>query len=202
MGNTTLWIIGGLVAVLLLGLIAVWTLSGGPVRYIDRAAQEQFQSGLGRISITVYPTLVRKGYEEGFDLGSAHEIAAFLNERGIATANVAAEEPVIETVWRRNEIRVAAGTARSLAQFVQGQPLETPYALMMECFISPKDGRVMAVHYYVVTKTGSVADAGLINSHHRIFQEIGPHTVEDCTKVAIRHMDDSWTELYKANTGA
>jgi hypothetical protein len=200
MGSTGLWIIGGLVAVLLGGFILIWVISGGPVSYIDQAARDQFRSDLGHTSITIYPTLVREGYEESFDLKSAREIASFLNEQGFATATVAEEEPAVQTIGHRNELRVAAASALSLAQFVEGKPLETPYALMAEYFISPKDGRVMAVHYYLVTKAGRVADAGVINSHYRIFQEIDPRTLEDCTQVAIRHMEDSWAGSPEANT--
>lgn len=191
MGNTGLWIIGGLLLGLLVGLLII--ISGPPVFFIDQAARDRFRSELGHTSVTVYPTLLRGEAEESFDLASAREVASFLNEKGFATATITEEEPTVQTIGHRNEMRVAAASALSFAKFIAGEPLETPYALMAEYFVSSRDGRAMAVHYYIVTRDGKVADAGVINSHYRIFQEIDPRTVEDCTRVAIEQMEDSWT---------
>lgn len=201
MGNTLLWIVGGLFAVLLGGFIVIWMLSGGPVSFIDQAARQQWRSDLGDTSITVYPTLVRTGLEERFDPQSARKISSFLAESGFGMAVTSETAPDIETMWHRNELRVAAASAESLAQFVEGEELATAYALMAEYTFSPKDGRVMAVHYYIVTKLGRVSDAGIINSHHRIFQEIDPHTLEDCTELAMVHMEHSWVSSAEATEG-
>ncbi len=37
------------------------------------------------------------------------------------------------------------------------------------------------------------------HSRHRISQEMEPQTIEDCAKVAIEKMENSWEDLYEAN---
>jgi len=169
----------GLGAALLLG--AGLSL-GGCGGIVDDKAEAQFKAQAGELTMTLYPALVRRGEQVSYDAGAAREIAKFLNDAGLATAEVNTAEVPIATEWGMNESRMFRDSVHHFQDWLAEHPVTTEYAALPEYLLSPT-GKVMGVHFYVLAADGTPSYGIAQNSHHDAFQRVNPKDVADCTRI-------------------
>jgi hypothetical protein len=156
---------------------------------IDPAAEEEFFASLGEMTMTTFPAYVRSGEGGTYDQASADQVAAFLNETGMANAAASTEQVAIPGSWHSNQSLMWRESAQALTAHIQANGLVTDYALLAE-YIFLGTGNVGGVHCYVVDTDGTVAFGILLNSHHDSFADADPKTVEDCTALLIDELQD------------
>lgn len=165
-----------------IGLVA-----GGCGGIIDEQAEAAFEKAVGNTTITVFPVFVRDGEEHTYNRDAARALGAFLTTENIATVTQADAEVPITSKWGMNQAKMLRGSAADFTRYVQANPIATDYALLAEYLIGGR-GKVMGVHMYLVDKQGTVAYAILTNSHHKVFTDVDPQNVADCTKILENKM--------------
>ena len=158
-------------------------LMGGCKGVVDDQANATFMQKLGRTSFTVFPA-VKRSNALSYDHDAAAQIAAFLTGAQLGEVTVAAAEVPLDGGWHHNQARMLAESAASFAAYLKEHPVETEYALLAEYLFGRSE--VGGIHCYILDAEGRVADAVLLNSHHRPFADAQPKTVADCNTVLIK----------------
>ncbi len=140
-------------------------------------------------TLTVLPSVVRRGADQSHDEQAARRIATSLRRAGVNARAAGARVGVGE--WHVNEARMARESAAMLATYLGEHPTGTRYALASEYLIDGK-GEVGGVHAYVVRDDGAVAAILVLNSHHALFRTAQPATPADCTDVVIAAIAKKW----------
>jgi hypothetical protein len=177
----------GLLVTTLIGLAAA---ASGCASVEDPEARARLDEHLGRTTMSVHPAFVRRGKANGHDDASAARLAAFLREEGLAEAEAVSARVPITGEWRRNQARMLEDSARQFAAFVGERPPETSYALLAEYLMGSEHAG--GIHVYVVDRRGRIAFVALLNSHHDVFRDRSPRTVEECTEVLEELLRDLW----------
>lgn len=153
-------------------------------------AEQQFLEDLGSTSITIYPTYVRVHDSGRYDAASADQIAAFLRDERLAEVTRSGEQPPMAKDWQMNQSAMYRESREALAQWVKEHPIATKYAAMAEFLKGSEDRVAGGIHLYVISADGQTAFGVGLNSHHKLFQDAQPVTVEQCTDVVIRSMKE------------
>jgi len=177
------------------GITAVVLMASGCQYPVDRVAKEAFWGGLGKTSITVFPAFVRRGQSGSWDERSAQTVGAFFGDKGLATVTVSdAHVPIIGS-WHSNQARMLAESAEAFASYVKAHPISTEFALMPEYLMLRS--RAGGVHCYVADAQGRLAYVILQNSHWTEFAEVDPKSVDDCTEVLVRVLENGLLPMEK-----
>jgi len=163
---------------------------GGCGGIIDEEAEALLYERLGQTSITVFPTFVREGQQQRYDPNAARAIGEFLTQEELATVTVSAAEVPITSQWGMNQAKMFRRSAADFSAYVRANPPESDYALLSECLIGGR-GVVVGVHLYLVDAEGAVACAFLCNSHHKVFSDVNPKTVDDATIIVINKLRET-----------
>jgi len=148
------------------------------------AREEVLSQSVPDVTIHVYPVRVDQ-QEKQWDPRSAIELAALLNEKGMA--NATAVETPIEFTYEpdSNEQKVLWSAARTIRELVGEQQPKADYVLFAHFMLSPRDGKVRAVHMFLVEPDGDWVLTEFQNSHHPEFQAISPDSVSHCCDLVL-----------------
>jgi hypothetical protein len=160
---------------------------GGCGGIVDADANAELLQALGDTSITVFPAFVRDGEEQKYDTEAASAIADFVTQENLATVTVSDVEVAITSKWGMNQAKMFRGSAADFSTYVQGNSTGTDYALLPEYLIGGR-GTPVGVHLYLVDAEGTVAYAFLTNSHHEVFTDVDPKTLDDCTTMVLNKL--------------
>jgi hypothetical protein len=178
--NTASLALGSLCGTVLLTL-------GGCGSIVDPAAEKQFKQDLGNATITVFPAAVRRA-QITHDAAAAQQVANYLKDQKLADATASDAEVPLTGSWHSNESTMWKESALALAAYVKEHPINTHYAMLPEYLILGGSGAIGGVHLYVVDSNGRVVAGFGLNSHHKLFNEINPKTVADCTTLLQRQI--------------
>jgi hypothetical protein len=170
-------------------VVSVPLLMGGCHGIVDPGAHDLWKQNLGDTSITIFPTFVRTASEPQYSAVEAARIGEFFTNDGLAQVVLGDAEVPITGEWKMNQAAMLRESAADFTRYVVDHPAETEYTALAECLMGGH-GRVVGIHGYVLDAQGRVADAVLLNSHHRAFANANPSSVEDCTSVLISVLRD------------
>ncbi len=159
----------------------------------ERAAIEQRAKAMRNrgpeTSLAVYPVLVGGTV----DAESGAHLAGLVAEQNLTAATMADERPVFELAGGRNEQRRLWDLARAFRAYVRETPPDADYALYAEYMISPRDGRVMAVHFVVCDRAGEWVIVDFQNDHHADFTSVAPKSHDDCGRLVATRLEEYLT---------
>jgi len=189
--STLLWASGpppGLVA----EAIAL-TDSGRPAKSEREAIQgrlREMKASMATRELVVFP--VRLGNELSQE--NAVHLAELIRE-GFGWRVEVADTPLpLEVAPNRSEQKVLWGFARAFqAQLRENSP-PADYALLADYHLSPRDGRVMAVHFVVCDRRGEWVIVDFSNSHHADFRRISPTSASDCDRLVASRLQGYWDD--------
>ena len=121
------------------------------------------------------------------DPEAAKHLAGLLDGK-VCKAEPLPAGPLLEVPPSSNEMKMLWDLARAFKEQVKKAPPKTEYALYADYMMSPRDGRVMAVHFVVCDRRGEWVVVDMQNEHHRDFKAVGPKGVEDCNRLVLRRL--------------
>jgi hypothetical protein len=156
----------------------------GAVKDEDEA---RFRKDLGKMTITVYPAVVRGMGESDsptWDGQAAKEIAGWIESKGLAKTEISSQSLQIAAKPSVNQARMFKSSMTSFAAWAKADPPKTDYACVAE-YLMMRNGKVGGVHVYFIRSDGVPAFGTLSNSHWEEFKAVNPASVPDATRVAI-----------------
>jgi hypothetical protein len=169
---------------LLLCLIVPVILSGC-WSYVNKDAMQSFNNSKDLISVTVYPVNIFNGSEMKHDSELAGTVVNFLQKENLA-------KPILGTVnhtypfkWGMNQAKMSKQSAEAFATQVKNDNIQTDYALLVELLTPPNENPVIGVSYYLVDKTGRIANGTLSNSDWEDFRAVNPLNRRDGVELAL-----------------
>ncbi len=162
--------------------------SGEPISM--EARQEVFQKGFANSTITIFPVLLRDRVSKD----NAEHLSALLTEKKLCHGAVAAEELLFTVEPATNEQKMLWELANKFKDHVKENLVKSDYALYAQYFMSPRDGRVMAVHFIVCDRYGDWVIVDFQNDHHKDFNTVAPASASDCDKLVIRRLEEYLSE--------
>ena len=174
--------------VVVLGITSVLVTASGCQFPVDREAKEAFWGGLGETSIMVFPAFVRTGKEDSYNQAAAEKIGAFFTDKVLAAVSLSDAHVPITGSWHSSQPTMLEESAEAFADYVKEHPVATEFALLPEYMLV--ESRPRRLHCYVVDSNGRLAYVVLRNSKWPIFAEVNPRSVEDCTEVLIRVLEE------------
>jgi len=149
------------------------------------ALQKTMHTNFARSRVTVFPVLL----QDRMSSENAKNIAALLQEKKLCTAQVASQEVSFNIEPNSSEQKMLWDLARKFQEYVKEKGIDTDYALYAQYFISPRDGKVMAVHSIICNKSGELTVVDFQNDHHDDFNAIAPASASDCDKLLLRRIE-------------
>jgi len=137
------------------------------------------------VKVAIFP--VRLSDEKVGKDDSAH-LAQLLNKKKLCAAEVVDSSLRVKIEPSHNEQKMLWDLARAFQDHVRQNPPEADYALLADYMISPRDGRVMAVHFVVCDRDGEWVIVDFQNDHHVDFQSVDPKTHEDCGRLVAKRL--------------
>ena len=137
------------------------------------------------VNVAVFP--VRLSDDEVSSESAAH-LTTLLNEAKLGQAKAVDSPLRVEIQRARDEQKLLWDLARAFQDHVKQNPPEADYALLADYMISPRNGRVMAVHFVVCDRAGEWVIVDFQNDHHGDFQSIDPQTLEDCDRLVATRL--------------
>ncbi len=131
-----------------------------------------FQNGLGKIKITVFPTIVRSFNWTIYDQQSSKKIGSFFETNNLAKVHYSDKKINMNKSTSRGQWNLFQTSMSLFADYLKTHPVNTEYALVVECLVSqkPSGGEfVGGIQCYVLESIGSNAFSFLLNSHHPLF---------------------------------
>lgn len=174
--------------VVVLGITPLLVTTPGCQFPVDRVAKGAFWGGLGKTSITVFPAFVRHGNEASYDRAAAERIGAFFDDKNLAEVTLSDAQVPTTGSWHHSQPRMLGESAEAFAAYVKEHPVATEFALLPEYLMGRS--RAGGIHCYVVDAQSRLAYVVLRNSHWPIFAEVDPKSVDDCTEVLVRVLED------------
>ena len=154
----------------------------------DAMAQRQavMKKAAGTAEVAVFP--VRLSDDEVGKKDAAH-LVKLLNEKKLGEAQAVDSPLRVKIKPARNEQKLLWDLARAFQGHVKQNPPEADYTLLADYMTSPRDGRVMAVHFVVCDRAGEWVIVDFQNDHHGDFQSIDPKTREDCGRLVAKRLE-------------
>ncbi len=153
------------------------------------AAMEQRQAVMKKAdrSAKVAVLSVRLSDDEVSKESAAH-LAKLLSEKKLCEASALDSPLRVKIEPAHNEQKMLWDLARAFQDHVKQNPPGSDYALLADYMMSPRDGRVMAVHFVICDRQGEWVIVDFQNSHHGDFQSIDPKTLDDCGVLVAKRM--------------
>jgi hypothetical protein len=170
---------------------------------IDEKQTERFFSDVGKTSITLFPTYIKRmasnkngkplGYDSansGYSTIQAEQLSNFIQCECLAEVSLVTENVPLDKEWNLTQFGIWKKNLSAFSEYVKQNAIKTDYAAMAEYLII--HDRVWAVHTYVVDKLGVPVWGLHLNEHFAQFQQIQPHTPADATKVLHSFLQTGW----------
>jgi hypothetical protein len=174
--------------IVVLGITPVLATASGCQFPVDRTAKEAFRGGLGETSITVFPAFVRTSKGYSYDQAAAEKIGAFLTDKNLAAASPSDAQVPITGSWHASQPKMLKESAEAFADYIKEHPVAKEFALLPEYMLV--NSRPRRLHCYVVDADSRLAYVVLRNSKWPIFAEVDPRSVDECTEVLVRVLED------------
>ncbi len=149
------------------------------------ARQKVFRKGFVKSTVTIYPVLLRDSVSKD----NAEHLSTLLGEKKLCQAKVAAEELLIAVEPATNEQKMLWELANKFKDHAKENPVTSDYSLYAQYFMSPRNGRIMAVHFIVCDRYGDWVIVDFQNDHHEDFNAVAPASASDCDKLVIRRLE-------------
>jgi len=138
----------------------------------DSGYDKQFQDDLGKIKITVFPTIVRSFNWTVYDQNSSKRIGSFFETNNLAKINYSNKKIDMSKSTARIQWNLFQTSKSLFADYLKAHPVNTEYALVVECLVTPRRSggeAVGGIQCYVLNSSGSNVFSFLLNSHHKLF---------------------------------
>ena len=170
-------------------LAKLWAGKSGTPEHAETAGMEERLALMKKVSpaakVAVFPI---QTWETEASKESAAQLASMLREQKLFNAEVVETPLHIDLQRTSNEQKALWDLARGFREQVKNHRPDTDYVLFAEYGLSPRDGRVMAVHFVVCDRAGEWVIVDFQNDHHGDFQSVAPKTLEDCNKLVARRL--------------
>lgn len=150
----------------------------------DVAAERTFRESLGKTTVTVFPACLRDGKNGRHHDAAAGELAGFLNNEKLATAEVSAAHVPLSAFASFSQPVIYDSSIKEFRAWLRDHPVTTDYAVLPEYLLDGRD-RPIGVHAYVLHRDGAEAFGIALNSHHASFKSVQPQKIDDATRVLI-----------------
>ena len=133
-----------------------------------------FQNGLGKIKITIFPTIVRSFIWTIYDQSSSKRIGTFFETNNLARVHYSNKKINMNKLTARGQWNLFQTSMSLFADHLKVHPVNTEYALVVECLVTPRRSggeAVGGIQCYVLDSDGSNAFSFLLNSHHELFTD-------------------------------
>jgi hypothetical protein len=178
---------------LLLVAIAALILSGCWA-YVNKDALRTFESRNSLITITVYPTNVVKGEAISHDTSLSDKVVWFLDEENLALPELGEANFSYAFELISNQAKMSKRSAEAFAGQVKSDNIQSDYALLVEILCNSAETRVTAISYYLVEKSGRIADGCLANSDWEAFRKANPTNRKEAMPVILDLIKSRWQE--------
>ena len=137
-----------------------------------------FQNGLGKINITIFPTIVRSFSWTIYDQSSSKRIGTFFETNNLAKVQYSNKKIDMSKSMSGIQWNLFKKSMSLFADYLKEHPIDTEYALVVEYLVSPRrivsprrsgGEAVGGIQCYVLDSSGSNAFSFLLNSHHELF---------------------------------
>lgn len=169
----------------------LWEKKSGTPPESERKAMEARLETLKKTiqtsTVAVYPARVAK---EGNQV--AVRLAAMLTKAGLGRAEPVEADPKLDIQPSTNQTRIAWDIAHGFQAFLQKNPPEADYALLVEYGIGrTTDGKpaIGGIEYVLCDRAGNWVWVGLMNSHHADFRRLDPQTPDDCNRLIVERFE-------------
>ena len=179
--------------VVLIVLSFMMLILSGCSSYVSKEAREKFERRDGAFTVTVYPVSVVIGQERVHDEQLAAEVIDFLAKEKLADPVMGTDFIDIPVKWGIDQAKMAQRSALKFSDQMEGEDIQTDYALLVEILCNSSETNVGGVHYYLCDKEGNLADGGLTNSHWDEFKEVEPHDRNGGLAVAKLMLRKDWS---------
>lgn len=153
---------------------------------IDARAQE-FLKEAKTSRLTIYAVYVMDEPPR-HDPEAAEMLAGKLEGAGFQQVTVLENPGVLPFEPEPNELNIFWKRARAFASQVQARPPDTDYVLVVDVFADFEKGAVGPVHAAATNAEGQFAYLALRNSHHPVYREIQPKSMDDMCRLVIEDM--------------
>ena len=158
-------------------------------------AETRFLEDLGKATIVVYPTIIRRAERSAHSRVSREQVIAFLNEEGIGRVVAAQERIDRGRMWPDSQWNIFQDGLAAVAAQVANARVAAEYSLVLEILV-PDEDRVFGIECYIVDAAGENAFSFLLNEHHEMFaaaqlvageaQAARDAMIEKATRVAMQ----------------
>ena len=160
----------------------------------SKAEREAMQSRLKTLKQTIKTSTMAVFVQvsgNSSDAKAADALAEMLTHEGLGRAEAISAELKFEIKPNTNQVRVIWDTARAFQDFLRKNPPAADYALLAEYGIGRfPDGKtaVDGVGLIVCDRNGDWVLVTGRNSHQPDFQQINPHSPDDCNRLVVEVM--------------
>ena len=88
---------------------------------------------------------------------------------------------------------IARDSAADFSSYLRVNPIATEYGMLAE-YLTGGRGAPVGVHAYLMNEKGTCAYAVLLNSHHAVFNDVDPETIDDCTTILLNQLRQDLVE--------
>ena len=181
----------GPIAIIILFQLFLLLLTGCSKGITDPEAEEILGQKLGNTSFTVFPAYIRYGEgDDSYDEDAATSLGLFFQDEDLAIVTLSEEKVPLQETWHSNQAQMLQESAQAFAAYILANPISTEYGVLAEYIFLAGSGSVGGIHCYILDTSGKLAFVVLLNSHHEVFSEADPQTIEDCTSVLIDVLRD------------
>jgi len=131
-----------------------------------------FQNSLGKIKLTVFPTIVRSFNWTIYDQPSSKRIGTFFETNNLARVHYYNKKIDMNKSTSRGQWNLFQTSMSLFADYLKAHPVNTEYALVVECLVTPRRSggeAVGGIQCYLLDSKGNNVYSFLLNSHHKLF---------------------------------
>ena len=159
--------------IIFIALLASASVTFGVYRpKVASGSDKLFQNNLGKIKITVFPTIVRSFNWTIYDKSSSKRIGTFFETNNLAKVHYSDKKIDMNKSTARGQWNLFQTSMSLFSDYLKAHPVNTKYALVVECLVTPRKSggeAVGGIQCYVLDSSGSNAFSFLLNSHHELF---------------------------------
>jgi hypothetical protein len=160
----------------------------------SKAEREAMQSRLKTLKQTIKTSTIAVFVQvsgKGSDAKAADALAEMLTHDGIGRAEAISAELKFEIKPNNNQLRIISDTAKAFQNFLRKNPPAADYALLADYGIGRSaDGKTVVggVGLILCDRKGDWVLITGRNSHQPDFQQINPHSSDDCNRLVVEVM--------------
>jgi hypothetical protein len=155
----------------------------------ERDAIERRQAGLKAALANGTMTVLGVGVNEQVDEECARNLTRLLSDAGLARPTVVDNPVVFDAEPTRNQQQRLWEVARAFRMHVRDSRPDSDYALYAEYLISPRDGHVRAVHFFICDRQGEWVVVDFQNDHHADFKRVDPGDASECDRLVVERLE-------------